>query len=522
MNQKDVAQLERLLSELADEGASRELVEKIEALLIDQPELQDHYWSWMDVHVALGVERTAILGESETISQLSYLPEAGTGAESFATQPIEPRQQALSRKWFTPAILVAACLGLSFWALPGSFWEHSPTTLSPDSASVAIEGTWRIPKITRVSWEGPFFAGPEHADNSASPKRAGLVSLGIVDGLSANGYVLQLEPGASAELLMAADAYAENNLTVTELKPDGTPVLRNVSFNNFGAGVLPTNDARSKGTRRYGLIGTWTVFNDSDRPKHYLINGIHKVDDPDSPNFNSDSEFLLSDMVVLLEESDLVLIGWDDGGVDPNNEINGVDSDGDYDDITVVIRITEGSDSNPNRSHPHRIISWPSNESETPQSDCSTKHEFSLLPGDFVAIKVASHATFTNSFYLMNVETDEVLWSARNTRPGTMNLGAVAVLNTGERMMNLAVFCEHSSTPPNVEVEWKCSEMSIVHEQPSCTILGFEDLYEGDDADDFDDIKVTMLSVSSDRINLIESPRGSFVDQESDELGISH
>lgn len=516
MNQEDVAMLERLLSELADEGASRELVEKIEALLIDRPDLQDHYWSWMDIHVALGVERTAILGESETVSQLTSLAELDNNSEPEAARLSGTQSKSVQPRWFPPALAIAACVALGFLALPADWWDSNATLPSSNSASSSMSGTWRIPKITRVSWEGPFFAGPEHADNSASPVRAGLVSLGIVDGPSANGYVLQLEPGASAELLMAADAYAENNLTVTELRPDGTPVLRNVSFNNFGAGMIPPNDAQSKGTRRFGLIGTWSVYNDSDEPKHYLLNGIHKVDDPDAPDFNSDSEFLLSDMVVLLEEPELVLIGWDDGGVDPDDAIDGVDSDGDYDDITVVIRITGGSDSSPEPAQPKRVYSWPSLANETPQSSGCTKHEFSLEPGDVVALKVASHAEFTNSLYLMDVETDEVLWSTRSTRPGTMNLGAVAVHNTSESRMNLAVYCEHSATPPNGKAHWKCSDMEIVHEQPSCTILGFEDLSAGDD---FDDIKVTMLSVSSNRGNLIEGPEEAFAGRSN---GISH
>ena len=101
---------------------------------------------------------------------------------------------------------------------------------------------------------------------------------------------------------------------------------------------------------------------------------------------------------------------------------------------------------------------------------------------------------------------------------GEINLGATAVYNTGDQIMNLAVFCEHSTTPPGVAVEWNCSEIRVFHEQPGCSILGFEDRYEGNDHDDFDDTKVTMLTVSSDRSNLIERPKRTFIDQSNNTL----
>src|SRR5690606_31949567 len=107
MDRKLVVELERLLSELADEGATQQRVERIENLLLDNPELQDHYWSWMDVHVVLGTDRAAILGESTTAGPLSCLESVerplSTPASVAATSP------KYSYWRLAPALAVSAC-----------------------------------------------------------------------------------------------------------------------------------------------------------------------------------------------------------------------------------------------------------------------------------------------------------------------------------------------------------------------------------------------------------------------------
>jgi hypothetical protein len=273
MESKSVAELERLLSELADEGATQQRVERIEGLLLDNPELQDHYWSWMDNHIILGTDRAAILGESRAIHPLIAVGRQAT------IQSIDARSISLARKtvsrWLAPLLAISACL---LWiALPGNFsWSHIAGSMQSIVGDTNQSDTWYIPRITRVSWEGPYFAEHEQVLHSGSTAHVGLVSLGFVNGSPANGYVLRLEPGTSAELMMAADAYAENNLSVTELNATGTPVRRSVSFNNFGTSGNSNFANLEMRARRYGLIGTWSEFNDTEKPKYYLINGIHK------------------------------------------------------------------------------------------------------------------------------------------------------------------------------------------------------------------------------------------------------
>lgn len=491
MDSKLVAELERLLSEIADEGATQQRVERIESLLLDNPILQDHYWSWMDNHIILGTDRAAILGESKTAYPLIAVGRLATIQNTLA-QSTAPARRTMSR-WLAPLLAIAACL---LWMiLPGNFsWSHLAGVLFPYANDADQENTWHIPKITRVSWEGPYFVEHDQILNPGSSARVGLVSLGFVNGSPANGYVLRLEPGTSAELMMAADAYAENNLSVTELNATGTPVRRSVSFNNFGTSGTSNIVNLQARSRRYGLIGTWSEYNDTNKPKYYLINGIHKSANPDLSPPHPEQEFQLSRMELVLDEPDLKLLGWDDGGIDPDKETAGVEPDGDYDDISVAIRISgKGIQPRP-LSNDYCLVTTPGPAHQSPRTDGSNRYRFTLLPGEIAILKAASEASRTNSLYLVHEDSDEVLWSVESTRPGTTNLGAVVVQNTSKLNQNYALFGENSSNPLAPAGGWVGSHMATVHTQPGCSILGFEDT----DAinGDFDDVRVTFLTIS--------------------------
>lgn len=500
METKKAVELERLLSELADEGATKERVQKIEDLLINNPELQDHYWKWMDLHVILGVERAGILGDRGATRSLGGKPENGSPRELRKTTWSSGHQLWM----LVSTVAVAACVT---WALmTAAQYFRNRDADGPNRGMRAAAGgeeIWRIPRITRVSWEGPFFADPGQEERSTTGERAGLVSLGLVGGLSANGYILRLEPGTSANLMMAADAYAENNLSVTELDANGTPIRRSVSFNNFGTSSIPQFGNAEVMTRRYGQIGTWSEFNDTDRPKYYLLNGIHKSANPDVPAPDSPQEFQLSEMVVMVEEPDIILVGWDDGGVEPTEANSGVLPDGDYDDITVVIRINRPG-VEPTRSTPHRrLLARPQATTLTPQSDGSVRYRFALLPGEVAVMKVATEARCSNALYLVDESANEVLWGASNTDSRSTNLGAVTVENRGTEQIHLAIFSEHSASTGGDKDDWQCSELAKIHDQPGCVILGFEDTGEDND---FDDMRVTLLSMSAKQRAPIEEP----------------
>ena len=92
MNESEHLEIDRLLSQIADEGASREVVEQLAALLIDRPELQEHYAQAMRLHMMLTHEMSL---------------------SSPALKPVIPRQechyaQELSEECSIPDGLIAS------------------------------------------------------------------------------------------------------------------------------------------------------------------------------------------------------------------------------------------------------------------------------------------------------------------------------------------------------------------------------------------------------------------------------
>ena len=53
MNRDEQFEIDRLLSQIADEGTSREFAERLGELLLDRPDLQEHYSQAIRLHMVL-------------------------------------------------------------------------------------------------------------------------------------------------------------------------------------------------------------------------------------------------------------------------------------------------------------------------------------------------------------------------------------------------------------------------------------------------------------------------------------
>lgn len=493
-DKKLIDELERQLSALADNGATKELVADIEQILLDNPELQDVYWSWMDVHTVLGVERSAVLGEHRE-------PRDSGLNDQTSARPGRLARNARSRR---RTLIVGSSLALATCLMLGLFAFQSPLSLTVDdgvdklrmACQPGAESAWSIPDITYVSWDGPVFADRSTVHPSASRPRVGSVGLALASGRSADGYVLCLDPGETAEMMLAIDAIAENNCSVIEIDSQGTPLRRVVSFNNFQPDIDPK-------TRRCGLAGTWVEKNNTDKSQYYLINGIHKRYHPSSRTADRLQSFHLSDMRVILDEPDLVVIGWDDGGLDVSEFHGAIRSDHSFDDLTVVIRLSgPGIQASPPTAS-HRIRGWTSPRMHAqaikgPHTEGFERYRFSVQPGEMVVLNVGSEAKVLNSLYLIDEGSEAVLWSVDNAGLQSNHLGAVVVENSGIEKITLAVFGECLPPSDNGEVEmrsedWTCSELLKVYGQPNCAILGFRDRVR---KGEFVDLRVTLMTVS--------------------------
>ncbi|MCA9237350.1 MAG: hypothetical protein KDA44_17875 [Planctomycetales bacterium] len=492
----DIRQLETLLSQLADEGSSQSLVGELEQILLDNPELQDHYWQWMDTHVLLGIECQTLLGASVSADSSQLLVPSNGFAE-----PVSDRRSS-RRRWGIGAATAAGLIGLlaaaPLWrgAGPDGASAHAVVAEKPPAAAEPSE-MWRIPQVTHVKWTGPYFANSIENDLVAAEVRPGRVALQLSTGATVNAYLLELKPGETADVVITADARSENNFSITELDARGMPIRRSVSFNNYirdGSGYLRT-------TRQYGLLGTWSASNDSAMPKYYLLTGIHQVVDPDSLSDMDDLRWRISDMKVVIDEPDVVLLGCDDGGIESYVRPHSVPADGDYDDISVMLHIESRSRDERRPLGGLRVVGAALESVGTPRTEPSEMHRFRLAPGELVVLGVTTAAALENCVFLANEETGEILWSATRGTGLSANLGGVLLENRGDVELQLALFGEHRTSilPAGNGSTWESSAIKVCNEQQGCVVIGMEDSYGSGIDEDFDDIRVTIFDASGGR-----------------------
>ena len=114
-------------------------------------------------------------------------------------------------------------------------------------------------------------------------------------------------------------------------------------------------------------------------------------------------------MVVLVDTADLVVIGYDDGGIEATDRSDGRKPDGDYDDITAVIRIIGPNTPSVKPGENCRILaSLPASDLEAPPAGDLGRHRLTLRPGEFAVLKMASAAVLENALFVINDESDEV------------------------------------------------------------------------------------------------------------------
>lgn len=514
---QEIRELELLLAQFVDEGSPPESVKRLHELLLDKPELQACYWKWIDVHVLLGAEGPALLESSGAWGALTATvasrPESTT-EESAAALLVASGQsrraiwnRALAWASIAGAIVIAASFLLGRASSPDPTVAQSTEERAADAGGSAvprgdedaaeIEGPWRIPQITRVKWTGPYFADSIEHDLVSAEVRPGRVSLQLSSGAAVSGYLLKLGPGEGVDMVVTAEARSENNVSVTELDSTGAPLQRSVTFNNF------KDSGGIDGARGTGLLGTWCASNDTRSPKYYLITGGHQVVDPDALSDLDDVRWRMSSMEIVLEEPDVVILGWDDGGIESFGLGQAIEADQDFDDVSAILRIASRHDRVGSDGRDLRVVGAAAAVPGRPRTEQSRAYDFTIHPGEVVGIVATSSAGVANNLYLANATTDDLLWSTGSESAQLGNFGGVLVENLSETAIELSLFGEHLNDrqidPPPT---WICSMVKELYKQRGCTIVGFEDLGEDND---FNDVRVTMVHFSRGRDKLIDT-----------------
>ncbi|HMO15148.1 MAG TPA: hypothetical protein PKD64_13025 [Pirellulaceae bacterium] len=472
------ARLHRLVSELNDGGLGASEFRELEQLLVDEPQLQDLYIELMSTHVGLSI--VASLPPNPSGLKMSA-PGISMEASDRIGISRRPSRRILTYQRLIYALTtVAAIVLVSFMVFgSGDFWKrpNKPVT----NANVA-QGIRKIPLVKKVSWIGPSFSSLPEEWSPIEETVSGVVPLRVDTSHLASGYIFCLPPRSAVKLFATFDATAENCLTISELRSDVSEVDRKAVFHNTGAGDRPLHANPTAVNRRFGVLGEWSERNDTDQPRFFMLTGAHKLVVPE-PN----EEWRLSNLAVLLNEPDLVHLGWDDSGPFPGVGGTYV-GDGDFDDLAVTLCFEIDEQSYAATSPISTSVPAVSLSGEIPSSEGV---ELSLEPGESVLLKVAADATFTNALVVLDKDTQQQLWATWNEEKDQLNLGACYLRNHGgqRRELVLVGINRHNEKP---DEDWLPSRSRILFEQGDYTIIGFDDSKKDND---FKDILVSVLRI---------------------------
>ncbi|QDV73867.1 hypothetical protein [Botrimarina mediterranea] len=379
-NSGSQSELDALLSELLD-ARDPSALDKLDALLRDNPGLQDEYIKYLSLHSLLNVEWNSLgaplesLCESEASKLLPSFQGTGAGTHlrnrlsqsrrGRSRQDAETAVTALARKllrliWFpvrapSPVAVAAVILGaLGAAAMGGAIvaysldrvWWSRPDTDYTQEQIDAAERWLEAKRSEQGNLLGHFPATSAGLWTEVKPRITpanfhdgrlvpGEVDLQPFNGAAGKGYLVALPPGHGIELLVDVESVKENALIVKRVTADGALTGHSLSFNNHDVVTRP------RSSWRVGRIGYWVDFNEYDQTRYYLLCGVSK-----GPNFADGGKWAYSDFKPLTVSRDLMFLGWDDGAIYgiPGAPDKVFEADSDFNDVSVILRLRRPED----------------------------------------------------------------------------------------------------------------------------------------------------------------------------------
>lgn len=526
MNSSERRRLERLVSSLCDEGATRERLTELEALLLDRPDLQDEYARLMRVDFMLSHEfKLSRVTSNENKRSLHGVLSAEDGAAyqvgarhanevSVTTGVGCPKRGALLATQATriaATLLFATAASVALWFVAQSSerridLRHADLQVAFGEDGIVIrdfEVLSRLEQLNRTkqlaSVTLPLLTACDAAESSAKnlvTLCSGAAWMDYSPDHRERGYLLSLPPGVRMDVLIDANASCHNSLSVVELKDAGRMTGRTLSFTNQVEGATKSLEYFAD------TIGEFSELNDGSDKRFYLITGTHKLIDE-----NDKAHWRASDFRVHFEQSDTLVLGWDDSGyrgegpsavADPPAGAESTiasKADRDFDDMRAVFRF-----SGPGIHPPQRDLSFaPQPQAESASAELRDKAFFlDVRPGEEALLLLSSHASLNNQLQVIDAETRQLIWRHHSADSHLVSAGQQTVYlirNHGETVQRFALQGKFQSGDDH---PWEESQYRIVTDSQRTTILGFEDNVLGEKDPDWNDIRVDIHRFASE------------------------
>ncbi|QDU57242.1 hypothetical protein [Aeoliella mucimassa] len=495
------SELERLFSASADDGATRDQIEAMEELLLDQPEMQDHFLKLVAVHVLLDAEirktdatSPSLDGDDNAANGCPIpMPNEAT-AEEAAVQPA-PRK--VNRRALWQASALAASLFLMFWV--GRVSNDGRTLDSEHHDLISIQDS-------RVRTDGLAILNNDSLELLGELTRdTGVTSVLLPHQSSSSqsqvtlcngsawyerparkreqGYLVALKPGEHLSACIDTDAMGRNSLAVAEIDSSGYLTGKTMQFNNLPSGVSTVQQARA------GAVGELSEINASAYTKYYLFAGSHMLYDD-----NEQEIWRQSDFEVQLDQDGLLVLGWDDSGYSGLIQAKEFEAppDRDYNDIRAMLRI-----SSPIKHGQGLVFSPPAITPEQLAPEESKGYTFQVDPHQQVIMAVYSDAMWQNSMRVIDTHTGRIIWSddgppeihgVRQER----NRGIYLITNSTDETEHYLIQGRHRPGGSGPDAAWVHNKFRVLAKDNKTAVVGFDDPQKSGPLDSWDDVRVFL------------------------------
>lgn len=537
MTSPDHTELEQLLSDIADEGATAERISQLDALLLDRPDLQEFYLRATELNFLLsyelnlslqplliessrslieqgGKEATGATNPGQTSHGQASLVQTGQGPSlslpgNWPPQLRTARGLLANHGWQALAICASiAVVAMSLTWLPGGERNfqasHGESQLSGRAAaestigpSMQADGTLvvrdarSLRTLDRMTRTSSLVSLQLPSQNSPIPGNAilcgGSAWMERLPGQREHGYVVGLQPGYSLDLFVDTEAYGQNALGVVELDQQGRMSGSTLAFNNLLEGD------GSIASRRAGCIGEYSDTNLGREPKFFLFAGSHLAMNPDG-----EPTWRQSDCKVHYHADDLMVIGWDDSSYSSAGE--SLDPDRDYNDVRAILRFSKlhGADT----TKPQGIYYSPPATTDKSLSDNGfsgtddlQNYQFDVRPGEKLMLLISSSASLQNSVRIVESPTNEVIWQSDGvptelSSEPLSDRGVYVIHNCGETVKRYQL--QGRFRQDDGEDSWQRAPHRVLDEKLGSTTVGFEDSIDEMRKVDWNDIRVHL------------------------------
>ncbi|MEO0529861.1 MAG: hypothetical protein AAF266_04700 [Planctomycetota bacterium] len=496
MSEATNKQIDRLLSDVADEGMTADRAQELERLLLNRPESQEHYARTIELLLLLEHEFDftlrdpipLVVRDGSDSDEKAIDGQAGQAARPPLTGPHGDSRKATRKppsvsdttrqaSWLMLATAATLLIG---WALLGPpRGPERSVALIPQSDTDSVSplrvadidqplpirdasALASLSQITRTALVTSLYL-PQRAVGAAPRLTlcSGTAWMERGYGERERGYVFTLQPGQTMSLHVTTNAASHNSLALIELEGRYDPVGEAIKL-NFSSliDVNDPNPRRQTGRQHNGQVGNYVTTNSGAVAKHFLLVGSHAV-----RGREAESTWNQSDFHVAFDDSDLLVIGWDDSGYGNPKQPPPYawEPDRDYDDLQATIRFTPAeaglATNEPGgvRLRPEPLPDGPM-VSRKPES-----HRLSVMPGEERVVIVSSSTSTPTKVRIVESETRHVLWELEGKPPAESDLlqstvaGCYAIANTGPSVYNIDVEGSHVEVEEDGTDAWKNS-----------------------------------------------------------------